>query len=186
MRTVLDVAVTLLVLCSPPAVTRVSAQVRPVADTTAVRPVSVGVVRELDPSLARVLFDRTPRPWRIVVPDTTSPAWRALEAGLYELLRARRTRPGDDTESFLRIDPPAVRGDTLVAYFTIGGRFRCGDTWQGSYTGYEVKAVRYGGSWDAPRTEAVLFGDSVPCVLPPRSPPPGATLLDRVRPAPRR
>lgn len=140
-----------------------------IADTTVVRLIAPGVIRELDDALARRLSDPVPRPWTITVPDSTAPAWRALVAGLSSLLRARTVEPSDSAHSYLHIEPAQMRGDTLVAHFVIGVRWRCGSEWAGGYTTFEITTVRHGSSWEGLRSRPRAHGHGA-CLVPPRSP----------------
>jgi hypothetical protein len=141
-----------------------------VADTTVVRLLSPGLIRGLDDSIARLLFDSTAEPWTISVPDSTSAAWRALASGLSSLLHARAIAHGDSVQNFLDIAPVSMNNDTLVAHFSVGLRWRCpAGEWAAGSTHYELTAVRHGTSWEYPQTRTVLYGDGA-CLVPLRSP----------------
>lgn len=160
----------LLLGTSPAHAQRPSAASAGVADTAVVRLLSPGLIRGLDNSIARLLFDSTPTPWSISIPDSTSSVWRDLSSSLFSLLRAREIAPTDTAHRYLDISPVVMKGDTLVARFSVGSRWRCPDgKWTGHSTGYELTAVRHGSSWEYPKTRPVLYGDGM-CLYPPSSP----------------
>ena len=133
------------------------------ADSAIVRIITVAAVRELHYDLAAVALGQPPRAWEIIVPDSLAPTWQRARDGLYSLLRARRPTAQDTLIRGLSIRDVRVQGDSLFAYIETSARWRCGERWHGGETGYEVRVWRAGGHWQAPKTEAVLFGDGMSC-----------------------
>ncbi len=134
------------------------------ADTGVVRTIGTAVFERLGGTLSRAALDPDPRPWTIRIPDDAAEPWQRLRAHLYRALNARPRQASDTIGGVLSIESVRVRGDSLTASFTVGVTWRCRDGGGGgSSTGYEVRAWRYGSHWQAPRSEAVLHGDSMPC-----------------------
>lgn len=137
------------------------------ADTGVVRTVGTAVFERLGGALSQAALDPDPRPWTINIPDDAAEPWQMLRAHLYRALNARPREASDTIGGVLSIESVRVHGDSLTASFTVGVTWRCRDGGGGGgYTGYEMRAWRYGSHWQPPRSEAVLFGDSMPCPQP--------------------
>lgn len=134
------------------------------ADTGVVRTVGTAVFERLGGTLSRAALDPDPGPWTISIPDHAAEPWQKLRAHLSRALNARRREASDTIGCFLSIESVRVHGDSLTARFTVGVIWRCrAGGGGGGYTGYEVRAWRYGNHWQPPRSEPVLHGDSMGC-----------------------
>lgn len=141
-------------------------------DTGAIRTVTAAALRELGPQIAAGIFDSVARPWSVAVPDSAVPVWRTVRSHLYALLRARERIPVDSREQYLKFTRLVVRGDSLLAVFEIGQRWRCGAEWHGSGYEYTVGASRAAGAWQSTEIRQVIAFDPPPCPHPsdPRDP----------------
>lgn len=137
------------------------------ADTAIVQTIGTAVFQQLGWALSRAALDPTPWPWTIGIPDDAADPWLRLRTHLQRSLNARPREASDTIGSILYVESVRVHGDSLTAQFTVGATWRCRDGGGGgTTTGYEVRAWRYQGRWQPPRTEAVLHGDSMPCPRP--------------------
>ena len=76
------------------------------------------------------------------------------------LERAARAR-------LVEVSAPEMRGDTARLYVKLGGVWRCGQEWRGSYTGYDYLFLpRAEGGWSFLGRRTASHGDSAPCLEP--------------------
>jgi hypothetical protein len=142
-----------------------TAQSRPVSDSVIVHHVGAAIFRELNYRIARGALADSVRPVQITLPPGAE--WVRLEQHLLVTLRARPARPDDRIMQVVSVDKVQFRGDTLLANFSIGDRWKCGDTWSGDHTGFLAQAVRAGDTgWFPVTTKVILNSDGIWCRAP--------------------
>ncbi len=134
-----------------------------VPDSAAARIVVVRVVQDLSWRIAAGVFATEERPWRITVPDSTVPVWRAVRSGLYTVLHGRPMASTDTESQYIRLSPIVVRGDSLLTSYTVGTMRRCRGKWTRSETRLDLIAIRDNGSWMVPVNGYTAIIDGLGC-----------------------
>ena len=137
---------------------------RVVQDSTVIRLVATSVFQTLADDVARAALDPAQNSaWQVTLPDSLAPAWQRFRAHLFRVVGGRPATASDERYRSLYFTGLSIRGDTLVSEYSINGHWRCGSSWRGHSSDYEVRAVRYGQSWAPPVTTLVGTGSSAPC-----------------------
>ena len=138
----------------------------PTPDTALVRVLTDAARDVVTPPRAHLAPRATPFPWRITLPDTLAPTWRALHHALVRVLNARPLTSADTIHAFLVVTDVTVREHALSASLGVGLAWRCPNgTWMASSTGYRVYARRVRGQWQPAQADAELFADPAPCAV---------------------
>ena len=143
-----------------------NARSRPIADADSVvtRMIMAAILSALSEEVVRAIHDTSRvAAWELEISGTDSAAWRSFRTEVLRIVRGRGPVEADSRVSVVSLTTVTIRADSLIARFTVGGKFRCGPVWLGSHTLYELRAARPDGWWRAPTTVAIGFGDSGPC-----------------------
>jgi hypothetical protein len=141
------------------------AQRSSVQDSASVHHIGAAVFREAYYRIARAALADSGSVVSLSLP--AGDFWAQVERHLLTSLRARRSLPSDRTMQVVNISDVRNAGDTLIARFYLGDRWRCADgRWKGSGTEFEARAVRRGDAWMPVTTKPVGYGDSAACRSP--------------------
>lgn len=121
---------------------------RSVSDSTAIEVVLGAGRRLLQWQISAGRDDPAPRPWRIIVADSTIPAWHAVPARLLAVLHGRAPVASDTESQYISFCRGTVRADTLMSCIEIGSGRRCLHGWSDTGSEYDVRAVRKEDHWD--------------------------------------
>ena len=132
-------------------------------DTTAARFLMESVFQSAAYNVARGALAKEPHPWLINLPTAPLAEWARYRDHFLSAVGGRPSLPTDTLRSSLYVSAFEMHGDTLVAQYSIGYGWKCGDRWYGDATGYEMRAVRHGTAWESQKTRITLFSDGISC-----------------------
>jgi len=127
------------------------------ADADEVQVVAAFAIDRLSTEIATAMLASEVSPWKIEIPDSTSTAWRQVQAGLYAVLHGRPVAASDSFYRLISFDKITVRGDSLFASFTTAWLMYCpvsptlvaplGGGWAGGSSTVRVVSRRMSGYW---------------------------------------
>ena len=132
-------------------------------DSLAAHMAASAMIGELGSTIIHAAADTVVMPWRVAFPKIEGSLWADYEESVLRVVRGRRPTATDSSVSILSLSELQMHGDTLVAYFSIGWEYRCGDRLVGGGTGYVMRAIRNPFGWRRPETKHAWDSDSIPC-----------------------
>lgn len=140
------------------------------------------IFEHIAPYATKAALAREPVPWLVELPNSLWVDWDSYRLHFLKIVGGRPVTAPDRWRMELRVRRVQIRGDSLVAEFSIGNSHRCGE-WFGDYNAYEIQSVREGASWQPARITREIISDGIPCpaldtavLRAPRKPPRGPKL----------